>query len=134
MTDPSSDPATGLQPPRFGLPRGVIIVLGIAAGVVVLAGIRSVQGILAPVFMAVVLTITVYPIRSWLLRKGAKMWVATLVLVLGIYAILFGLAFAGVVGVAKLAALLPTYTTQMTDKIDKIKSGLSNAGIGKEQV
>ena len=92
------------------------------------------QGILAPIFMALVLTITVYPLRTWLIRKGAKMWLATLVLVLGIYAILFGLAIAGVVGVAKLAALLPTYTTQMSGQIDKLKSALSSAGVGKEQV
>ena len=59
MTDPMPDRTIGDEPPRFGLPRGVIIVLGIAAGVIVLAGIRSVQGILAPIFMAVVLTITV---------------------------------------------------------------------------
>ena len=134
MTDPMPDRTIGEKPQGFGLPRGVIIVLGIAAGVIVLAGIRSVQGILAPIFMAVVLTITVYPIRTWLLRKGAKMWLATLVLILGIYAILFGLAIAGVVGVAKLVALLPTYTSQMTNQIDKIKSAAASAGIGKAQV
>ncbi len=134
MTDPMSDRNTGEELPRFGLPRGVVIVLGIAAGIIVLAGIRSVQGILAPIFMALVLTITVYPLRTWLIRKGAKMWLATLVLVLGIYAILFGLAIAGVVGVAKLATLLPTYATQMSAQIDKIKSSLSSAGVGKAQV
>ena len=47
-----------------GLPRGLIIILGLAATVVVAAGIHQVPGILAPIFLAVVLTVTVNPIRA----------------------------------------------------------------------
>ena len=46
---------------RYGLPRGLIIILGLAAGVVVAAGMRAIPGIIGPVFMALVLTITVEP-------------------------------------------------------------------------
>ena len=54
-----------------GPPRGLIIILGLAAGVVVAAGIHQVPGILAPIFLAVVLTVSVNPIRGWMIRKGA---------------------------------------------------------------
>ncbi len=120
--------------PRFGLPRGVVIVVGIAAGVVILAGMRSVQGILSPVFMAVVLVICVYPLRAWLLRKHAPGWLATLVVVLVIYAILIGLVLAFVIGLTRFAALLPQYKDQMTQTIDDIKNWLVNLGISKSQV
>ncbi len=130
MTDTPVPPVS----PRFGLPRGVVIVLGIAAGVVVLAGMRSVQSILAPTFMAVVLTICVYPLRGWLVRKGTPGWLATFLLILGIYAILIGLALAFVVGIAKFAALLPQYTAQMTQTIEHIKNGLANIGVDKSEV
>ena len=74
-----------VPPLRSGLalPRGVIILIGLASAVVVMFGMRAVQEIIAPVFMALVLTITVYPIRTWMRAKGAPSWLATLVLVLG---------------------------------------------------
>lgn len=130
MTDPLDTPIDR----RLGLPRGVVIVLGIAAGVVVLAGVRSVQDILAPIFMAVVLVVCVYPLRIWLLRKGTPGWLATLLLILVIYAILIGLVLAFIIGFSRFAALLPQYKEQMTETIDHLKNGLSNLGIDKTQV
>ena len=130
MTDIPAAPHT----PRFGLPRGVVIVLGIAAGVVIIAGMRAANAILAPIFMAVVLTVVVYPLRAWLVRKRTPGWLATLSLVVAIYAILISLVLAFVLGVAKFASLLPEYKDQMTATIDHLKQGLASAGIGKEQV
>ena len=52
------------------LPRGLIIVLGLAAGVIVAGGLRAMPNIIGPVFLALVLTITVNPIRGWLIRQG----------------------------------------------------------------
>src|SRR6478752_10148235 len=75
----------------YGLPRGLIIILGLAAGVVVAAGIHSIPNILGPVFMAVVLVVTLDPIRGWLIRKGAPRWLASLAVILGIYVIVIGL-------------------------------------------
>ena len=117
-----------------GLPRGVVIVLGIAAGVIILGGMRSVNSILAPIFMAIVLVICVYPLRNWLLRKRVPGWLATLLLVLVIYGILIGLVLAFVIGVARFAALLPQYKDQMTATINHLKSGLAALGIDKSQV
>ncbi len=130
MTDIAPTPVE----PRGGLPRGVVIVLGIAAGVVILAGMHSVAGILAPVFMAVVLVICVYPLRAYLLRKRAPGWLATLLVVIVIYAILIGLVLSFVIGVTRFAALLPQYQAQMTETIDHLKNGLANLGVSKSQV
>jgi len=78
------------DPTGYNLPRGLTIVLGLAAGVVVAAGIHAVPNILGPVFLALVLTITVDPLRGMMIRRGAPRWLATLVVVLGIYAIIIG--------------------------------------------
>jgi hypothetical protein len=87
-----------------GLPRGLIIILGLAAAVVVAAGIHQVPGILAPIFLAVVLTVTVNPIRGRMIRHGSPRWLASLTLVIVIFAILLGLIFGLVIGVAQLVS------------------------------
>jgi len=118
----------------YGLPRGLIIILGLAAGVVVAAGIHAIPNILGPVFMAVVLVVTVDPIRSGLIRKGAPKWLATLAVVLGIYAIVIGLFAAAIIGIAQLAALLPQYADQLQSQLDGLKSWLSSMGVTQADV
>ena len=49
---------------RPAFPRGLIILLGIAAALVVALGMRQFANILGPVFMALVLSIAVHPIRK----------------------------------------------------------------------
>ena len=123
-------------PPRdgYGLPRGLIIILGLAAGVVVAAGIHAIPNILGPVFMAVVLVVTVDPIRSGLIRKGAPKWLATLAVVLGIYAIVIGLFAAAIIGIAQLAALLPQYADQLQSQLDGFKSWLATMGVTQADI
>ena len=43
--------------PGLALPRGLLILLGLAAGVVSIAGIRSASGLIGPIFLALVLTV-----------------------------------------------------------------------------
>ncbi len=82
--------------------------LGLAAGVVVAAGI-PVPDLIGPIFLALVLTITVDPLRGMMIRRGAPRWLATLVVVIGVYAIIFGLVIAAAVGVAQFVGLMPQY-------------------------
>ena len=119
---------------QAGLPRGVIIVVGIAAGVITLAGLRAVSGIIAPIFLAVVLIITVHPLRTWLVRKGCPGWLATLLLIVGVYAILIGLVIAFIIGIAKLAEIMPQYTDQINARIASVKTTASSMGITEAQV
>ena len=116
----------------YGLPRGLIIVLGMAAGVVVAGGLRAVPNIVGPIFLALVLVVTLDPVRGWLIRKGAPRWLATLSLVLGIYAVLIGLAVAAVVGAAQFASILPQYSAQISEQLAGLTSWLAGMGVTKE--
>src|SRR4051794_33825355 len=60
------------------LPRGVIVLLGLAGAVVTVAGLQSVADLLAPVFLALMLTVTASPLSTWLQRHGAPVWAAGL--------------------------------------------------------
>jgi predicted PurR-regulated permease PerM len=96
------------------LPRWLIVILGVAGTVVALAGIRSAAGLIAPIFLALMLVITVHPLLGWARRRGMPQWLAVLLAVLAVYALIIGLAFAVAYSIAQLAALLPQYSALWT--------------------
>ena len=79
--------------------------------------------------MALVLTITVNPIRGWLIRRGASAAVASLAVFLTVLAIVVGLFAAAVIGIVQLANLLPQYSDQIQQQLDGLQSWLAGFGI-----
>ena len=109
------------------LPRGVIVLLGLAGAVVTVAGLRSIADIFGPVFLALMLTVTVSPLSTWLRRHGAPAWVAASALVSTVYLILLGLGGAVVISAARLVDLMPRYQSQFSQlraEVARILSGL----------
>ena len=96
------------------LPRTLIILMQLAAAVVVVAGIRSASWLVGPVFLALVIVITVHPLTARLRDRGLPGWAATTLLVLVVYGVLVVLAGVVVVSLARLATLLPSYTPSST--------------------
>src|SRR3954452_16180750 len=70
------DPSTGEPSGPYAMPRGLIVLLSAAAAVVALGGLRVAAGLLGPVFLALMLTVTATPLNGWLRRKGAPAWAA----------------------------------------------------------
>jgi AI-2 transport protein TqsA len=118
----------------WALPRGVIVLLGLGGGVLAAAGMRGVADLLAPVFLALILTIAVSPVRAILLRRGAPRWTATIAVLIIAYAILLALAASLALSVARLATLLPTYEEDFTKLVDNARGWLSDRGIGSSEI
>jgi AI-2 transport protein TqsA len=118
----------------LALPRGLLILLGFAAAVVTVAGLKSISGLVAPAFLALVLTIGVHPLRGWLVRRGLPAWAATVVMILTVYAVLLGLAVSLVVSVARFATLLPSYQQDMANLITQATTWLESVGVGRQQI
>jgi len=112
----------------------VVVLLGTGAAVLTAAGLRGFSGIAGPVFLALVLTIAVSPLRQLMIRRGARKWVAGLVSLVVVNAILLGLAAALGLAVAKLATLLPEYEDKFTAIVDDLRGWLGDRGIGADQV
>lgn len=128
-------PASPMPPvARYGLPRVLIIILGIAGGVVVVAGMRAIPGIIGPIFTALVLTITVNPIRGWLLRRGASKAVASLAVFLTVLIIVVALFLAAIVGVVQLATLMPQYSDQIQQELSGLQSWLAGLGVSQADI
>ena len=145
MTDETTPPAqvesvvgAAAGPPRVpvgsGLPRAVIIILGLAGGVVVAAGMRAIPGIIGPVFLALVLTITVDPIRGWLIRHGASRAVASGAVFLTVFVIMAGLLVAAAVGIVQLATLMPQYSDQIQQELSGLQSRLAGIGVTQADI
>jgi AI-2 transport protein TqsA len=116
------------------LPRGTIVLLTAAGAVLVIAGLHEIADIIAPVFLALVLTVAVHPMDGMLRRWGAKPWAALLLTLVTIYLILIGLAAAAAFSLARLATELPQYKGRGQELIDNVNQTLSNLGIGSQQI
>ena len=116
------------------LPR-IVLVLVVGAGLTVtLAGVRSMQEIAAPTFLALVLTIAAHPLRARLARSKLPGWAASLITLLTTYLVILAVCLMLLVSLGRLAVLLPRYEPEMTDILQSLGARLENLGVGAAQV
>jgi predicted PurR-regulated permease PerM len=133
---PSDGPAPGGGPVAGsgGLPRSVILALGGAGAVVTVAGVRSLDWLLGPVFLALMLVVAVAPVQTWLLRRGTPRRLATVGVLVVLYAVLIALVSVIAVSAARLTALLPGYAGRASDLLAALQTELARRGFGPTQV
>jgi len=115
-------------------PRALSVLGGLAALTITMAGIKGISGILGPTFLALVLIITVYPVRVWLVRHGVPGVLASTVLLLSVYLLMVLITLALAVSVGRLAVLIPDYTPQINGYIHDVADWLAARGVGDKQV
>jgi AI-2 transport protein TqsA len=123
-----------LAGPRWALPRGVIILLGVASLVVAVAGIRAVAWLIGPAFLALIIVISVAPLQDWMLRKGLPRWLSVLALILGVYAILLGIALIMIISVARLGGLVPQYASQADALLRSLEGPLGKFHVSTDEL
>jgi AI-2 transport protein TqsA len=128
-TAPSSRPAE-----RPVLPRAFVMLVGCAAGFLVLAGIYLTAWLVGPLFLALVIVIAISPVQSALLRRGWPGWLTTLVLVVLVVGLLLLFAVVIVVSIARLAALLPTYSDRAASLMASLSGSLERFGVEPGQL
>ena len=126
--------ANGAGPRRGALPRALVILIGAAAVVVVVAGIQATAWLIGPAFMALIVVIAVAPVHGWLRRHGWPGWATTLVLILLVYGILLGLALGIIFSLARLATELPQYASKANGLVNSATAKLAALGVGPEQL
>jgi AI-2 transport protein TqsA len=122
------------RPAREVLPRGLVVILGAAGAVVAVAGMRSLDWMLGPVFLALMLVVAVAPVQSWMLRHRMPRWLATIAVLLILYAVLIALVSVLAVSVAQLAGLLPSYATRASELLASVQVQLAHRGVGPSQI
>jgi AI-2 transport protein TqsA len=142
MTTPAATPAVpaarsssnGARARPGSMPRAMIILVGAAATVIVLAGVQAVAWLIGPAFMALIIVIAVAPAQGWLRHHGWPGWATTLVVILLVYAIMFALAMGIIFSVARLATELPQYASKADGLVTSATAELAKLGIGPEQI
>ncbi|WP_091797489.1 AI-2E family transporter [Prauserella marina] len=117
-----------------GMPRALVILIAGACLVVIIAGLKLGAWLIAPVFLAMVIVITLRPVPQWLRRHGVPAGIATALLILLVYALVAALVVILVVSIAQLASLLPAYAERADDLLDGLKSLLAHWNISPEQL
>lgn len=120
--------------PASALPRALVLLLGAAAAVVVAAGLQAAAWLVGPVFLALVIVITLQPLHGLMLRLGLPSWAATVLLLLLIYGVLLVLAGLAIGSVARLAAVLPTYVGEVDALVASGFSVLAGFGVGSVEL
>jgi predicted PurR-regulated permease PerM len=119
----TSSSLSDLTPPWRRL---LIFLFGAACTVVVIAGVRSVSGLLNPVLLAGFLALLLQPLLHRMRRlRGLAVSLVVLVVVLG------GLALVGFIGVSlrQLALELPQYQDQLRTLLASVSQQLTARGI-----
>jgi AI-2 transport protein TqsA len=119
---------------RWSLPRGLIILLGVAAALVAAVGMRQFANILGPVFLALVLSIAVHPIRRLADRYRLPALVGMLLSLLAVYGIVFGLFAILVIGGIQFATLLQDYGPQFQAFLQDAARLLETFGVSQAQL
>jgi AI-2 transport protein TqsA len=116
-----------------GLPRGILIMVGLAATTIVIGGLRAIADIVGPVFLALTVTIAAMPLRTGLMRRGAPRWVGTIAAILAVYLGVLLMAGSIVVSGARLAQLIPQYQDELNDVLDGVQDLLASFGVSTDQ-
>jgi AI-2 transport protein TqsA len=115
-------------------PRALVLLGGTAAAVVVAAGLQAAAWLVAPVFLALVVAITVDPVRRRMVDLGLPGWAATAVLILLVVGAVVVLAGFAVVAVAQLATILPEYADETDALVIAVTATLGQWGVGPDQL
>jgi AI-2 transport protein TqsA len=103
--------------------------LGAAALVLVVFGLKFSSDVLAPIFFAATLAVLFSPMLRWLEKKGLPTGLALLVMILGLGGLIVFMVIILTVSMKQLAQRLPFYQALLHQRIDTLGTALGNMGI-----
>lgn len=119
--------------PATALPRATVLLLGAAAATVAVFGMAAARSVVAPVFLALVLTICMHPVRRMLERRGVPRGLATGSAIVAVFALLAGFFAALYIALVQFTVLLPEYADEIEAALANLATGLEAIGIGAAQ-
>ena len=112
-----------------GPPRSAIVLVSIGGAALGGMALHGAASIVAPMMLALVLTIAVLPISAAARRHRWPGWLATLATLVAAYAILAVLVFGTALCMVKLAGILPSYASKASDLTHQVETWLSSMGL-----
>jgi predicted PurR-regulated permease PerM len=116
------------------IPRGLLLIVGIAAALVAALGLKAFSDVVGPLFLAVVLSIIVHPVRRLSHRFGLPAWVGMILSLVAVYCIVAGLLLVLVLAGAQLAGLLEESAPEFQAFLQSIADKLGELGVSQDQL
>lgn len=128
MNQPSE---VALTPPpdRSGLPPALRTLLGLAAAVIVLAGMWLGRELIGPLALAAVIVLICHPVRHPLERRGWPRGAATAAVIAVAYAVLVGMALLLGYAGAEFTRMVIDYSGQLGETVTEITALLGSLGL-----
>jgi predicted PurR-regulated permease PerM len=130
---PEVDAPDGGATERPALPGPVVTLLGLAAGIIVLAGMQLSQSILGPVLLAATIGIAVSPLQHFLERRMPT-WAATTITILVTYIGLTLFVAALAISLLQFAGQIPQYQDDFQTLLDRGEKTLLDLGVQRDQI
>lgn len=93
-------------------PRFLTIVIGLAAILIALVSMRQFASVIGPLFLAVNLMITAYPVHVWLVRRGTPSWLSATVVSITVFAVLLAIIVGLIWSISEMIGILPQYSDE----------------------
>jgi AI-2 transport protein TqsA len=116
------------------LPRSLMITIGIAAALGAALGIQAFNEVVGPVFLALLLSIVVQPVRRFAVRHGLPAWLGTVLSLVAVYAMVVALVVIMVISGVQLAGLVTDYAPQFEASMQSLGKTLQAAGLSQAQL
>lgn len=112
------------------LSQSLRVVIGLAAGVVVLAGLWFGRDLVAPLALGAVIVIVCEPVRRGLDRSGRPRWVGTLAVIVTAWGVLIALALLVVLAGVRFLRLIDDYAAELAASSQALGQWLHGLGLG----
>ena len=132
---PSAE-TSGEKPPISapGSHRNAFILVSLGGAVLVGFGLAGLAGIVAPVFLALILTICVHPLRLWLEKHGVSRGLASGSVIIAVILLLAAFAYAFLLAFGQFSQLLPQFADQMKAFGQAVVTWLNSIGISSREL
>lgn len=130
----SSDADETISSMPGGEHRNAFILMGLGGAALAAFGLAGIAGIVGPVFLALVLTICVHPLRVTLEKRGVPRGLATGSVIAAVTVLLLGFGYAVLVAFGQFTTLLPQFADEIKAWGADLAAWLGSLGIGAEGV
>lgn len=117
---------------RGAMPPSLVLLLGLAAAVVVLAGVSFAREVIGPLALAAVIVIICNPLRRPLDRRGWPSWISTTLVVGLSWAILLVLAGMLAFATAEFTQLVIAYSADLRQTADNLFEFFTSLGLSDQ--
>ncbi|MEL6939536.1 MAG: AI-2E family transporter [Cyanobacteria bacterium J06598_1] len=115
-------------------PKIVSLLISLASVVLIIAGLKTMAGLLTPILLSLFLVLVTAPLLAWLRQKGLPSWLSYLLILLAVFVVgLFFILFLAT-SLNQLLDLLPTYSTQIQAQVRELWGWLGEQGIDSEDI